>query len=62
MTLDDHDLRLRPATEGEVEFFFATRRTGFRAYAEEVFGPWDEARQRAAAELEIGRASCRERV
>jgi ribosomal protein S18 acetylase RimI-like enzyme len=41
------------SSTGEVERFFATRRSGFRAYAEEVFGPWDEARQRAAAERDF---------
>jgi ribosomal protein S18 acetylase RimI-like enzyme len=53
MTLAEHDVRLRPPGDGEVEFFFATRRDGFRHYAAEVFGPWDEARQRASAERDF---------
>jgi ribosomal protein S18 acetylase RimI-like enzyme len=47
--LADLELRLRPAGIDEADFFYATRHDGFRAYAEEVFGPWDEARQRASA-------------
>jgi ribosomal protein S18 acetylase RimI-like enzyme len=53
VTIPEHGLQLRPAGDGEVEFFFSTRRDGFRAYAEEVFGPWDESRQRASAERDF---------
>jgi ribosomal protein S18 acetylase RimI-like enzyme len=39
---------LRPATEDDREFFFATRRDGFRALVE-----WDDAAERAKADREF---------
>lgn len=41
-------------TPEDREFFYELRHDGFRAYAEAVFGPWDEARQRASAERDVG--------
>ncbi|HEY5927134.1 MAG TPA: GNAT family N-acetyltransferase [Kofleriaceae bacterium] len=44
---------LRPARPDDREFFWETRRDGFRAYAEQSFGPWDDVRLRAAADQEF---------
>jgi ribosomal protein S18 acetylase RimI-like enzyme len=41
---------LRALRSDEHEWFYATRLDAFRVYAEQVFGPWEEERQRAAAE------------
>lgn len=46
--------QVRPATPDDREFFYELRHDGFRAYAEAVFGPWDEARQRASADRDLG--------
>jgi ribosomal protein S18 acetylase RimI-like enzyme len=44
----------RPPGPDDRDFFYELRHDGFRAYAEAVFGPWDEARQRASAERDMG--------
>ena len=43
---------LRPATPGDREFFFATRRGGFRMLVEEL-GGWDDDAERAKADREF---------
>jgi ribosomal protein S18 acetylase RimI-like enzyme len=43
---------LRPANESDREFFFATRRDGFRALVEEL-GTWDDVAERAKADTEF---------
>jgi ribosomal protein S18 acetylase RimI-like enzyme len=40
---------LRAARPDEREWFFTSRRDGFRVYAEQEFGPWDDTKQRASA-------------
>ena len=45
--------QVRPATPADREFFYELRHDGFRAYAEAVFGPWDEAKQRASADRDV---------
>src|SRR5688500_14675386 len=40
---------LRPLRADEHDWFYETRHDAFRVYAEQVFGPWDEAHHRAAA-------------
>ena len=47
------DLVLRPARADDRDFFFELRRDGFRAYAEQVFGPWDDAYQRGSADRDL---------
>jgi ribosomal protein S18 acetylase RimI-like enzyme len=47
------DLTLRRPGPDDRDFFFELRRDGFRAYAEAVFGPWDDARQRASADRDF---------
>lgn len=42
----------RPATEADREFFFATRRDGFRGLVEEL-GAWDDAAERTKADREF---------
>lgn len=44
---------LRPARPDDFEWFYALRRDGFRPYAEQIWGPWDDAKQRAAAERDL---------
>jgi ribosomal protein S18 acetylase RimI-like enzyme len=43
---------LRPAAEGDREFFFTTRRDGFRALVDELDG-WDDEAERAKADREF---------
>jgi ribosomal protein S18 acetylase RimI-like enzyme len=43
---------LRPATEADREFFFSTRRAGFRALVEEL-GGWDDDAERMKADREF---------
>jgi ribosomal protein S18 acetylase RimI-like enzyme len=43
---------LRPATEADREFFFGTRRDGFRSLVEEL-GGWDDEAERAKADREF---------
>ena len=47
------ELVLRAKHPDDGDFFFATRRDGFRAYAEECFGPWDDAKQRVSADRDF---------
>ena len=46
------DLRLRPASSGDLRFLFAVRRVALRAYVEQTTG-WDDAEQRAIADREF---------
>ena len=48
----DINARLRPASDGDRDFFFAVRRAAFRPYAEELWG-WDEAEQRRWADRDF---------
>jgi ribosomal protein S18 acetylase RimI-like enzyme len=43
---------LRPAAEADRDFFFSTRRDGFRALVDEL-GAWDDAAERARADREF---------
>jgi ribosomal protein S18 acetylase RimI-like enzyme len=47
------DLLLRPARPDERDLFFATRRDGFRTYAEQAFGPWDDVLHRHDADRDF---------
>ena len=47
------DFVLRPNEPGDRDLFFESRREGFRAYAEQAFGPWDDPKQRASAETDF---------
>jgi ribosomal protein S18 acetylase RimI-like enzyme len=47
------DCVLRPARPDERDFFYALRRDGFRSYAEQAFGPWDDVTMRALADEEF---------
>lgn len=47
------DLVLRPVRPGDRDFIYATRHEGFRAYAEAVWGPWDEAHHQAAVDRDV---------
>ena len=42
-------LTLRAPSADDRDFFFETRRDGFRTYAEQVFGPWDDDKHRGFA-------------
>ncbi len=44
---------LRRACPEDHDFFYDLRRDAFRAYAEEVFGPWDDTKQRANADRDF---------
>lgn len=44
---------MRPKHPDDLELFWTTRRDGFRAYAEAVWGPWDDVKQRASAERDF---------
>lgn len=46
-------LTLRPTRPEDLELFWTTRRDGFRPYAEAVWGPWDDVKQRASAERDF---------
>jgi ribosomal protein S18 acetylase RimI-like enzyme len=46
-------LTLRPAHAADFEFFYDTRRAGFRGFVEQAFGAWLDAEQRALAEREF---------
>jgi len=48
-----HKVGIRPATPEDRELFYELRHDGFRTYAEAVFGPWDETRQRASAARDL---------
>ena len=47
------ELALRPCAPADRDFFFTTRRDGFRPYVEQAFGPWDDAAQRGFAERDL---------
>jgi ribosomal protein S18 acetylase RimI-like enzyme len=44
---------LRPIGPDDLEFFYALRRNGFHAYVEEIWGAWDEDKQRTSAERDV---------
>jgi ribosomal protein S18 acetylase RimI-like enzyme len=44
---------LRPKRPDDLELFWTTRRDGFRSYAEQTWGPWDDVKQRASAERDF---------
>lgn len=44
---------LRAKRPEDLELFWTTRREGFRPYAEAVWGPWDDVKQRASAERDF---------
>jgi ribosomal protein S18 acetylase RimI-like enzyme len=48
---------LRPVRADERDFFYAVRRGAFREYAEAAFGPWDDVKQRASADRDVGELS-----
>jgi len=50
-------IALRPVRPDERDFFFAVRRGAFREYAEAAFGPWDDVKQRASADRDVGELS-----
>jgi ribosomal protein S18 acetylase RimI-like enzyme len=47
------DLVLRPTRTDDRDFFFEVRRDAFRAYSEQAFGLWDDAKQRAFADRDF---------
>jgi ribosomal protein S18 acetylase RimI-like enzyme len=46
-------LTLRRARPDEADFFYAVRAAGFKAVVEQVYGTWDDAVQRPAADAEF---------
>jgi ribosomal protein S18 acetylase RimI-like enzyme len=48
------DPALRRARPADLDFFYETRRAGFRSSVEQVYGAWNEMEQRRLAEREFG--------
>jgi ribosomal protein S18 acetylase RimI-like enzyme len=48
----DGEVRLRPASDTDRDFFFTVRRAAFRPYVDDLWG-WDDAKQRRQADQEF---------